>query len=578
MAALDEIANGVPDAAGPDNGRIDLAREAPVRLGGLNIEPALRRVSDDDRREAILEPRVMQVLVALSRADGRIVSRDDLAVSCWHGVVVGEDALNRVIGRLRRVLDQVGGGALQLETITKVGYRLVAPKRASGAAKAAPKPSICVLAFANMSDDPQQAYFSEGICEDIITDLSKVSALSVIARSTAFSFKGAAVDVPQLAHQLGVSHVLEGSVRKAGGRVRITAQLIDGAAGDHIWAERWDRDLTDIFALQDEISRAIVGALKLKLLPEEKRAIEQRGTDKVEAYNLFLMGRQLLISGHQTYARTGEAILRLCRKATEIDPLYARAWALMAIAQTQLRFTSGRPDDGLAAAERALSIDPDLAEAHAVRARHLFRQGRYDEASAEIETALALDPDSYEVNISAGLLTYRQGAYREAVGYYEKAAALVETGFAEAGLLTSSYTALGDVEGARRAARMTLARAEKALATDQSNGSAMGFVIGALALLGETERARDWVDRAKLIDPDNLNMRYNIACMLSLHLKDVNGALEWLGPYLEVAVLGDLQHIKIDPDLEPLRDDPRFIAMFAAAEKRVQMAESRASN
>ncbi len=131
--------------------------------------------------------------------------------------------------------------------------------------------SICVLPFVNMSGEPEQEYFSDGISEDIITDLSKVSALSVVARNTAFTFKGAAVDVPVLARRLGVSHVLEGSVRKSGGRVRITAQLIDGAAGDHIWAERYDRDLTDVFAIQDEISQAIVAALKVRLLPEEKR-------------------------------------------------------------------------------------------------------------------------------------------------------------------------------------------------------------------------------------------------------------------------------------------------------------------
>ncbi|HEY1415141.1 MAG TPA: TIR domain-containing protein, partial [Caulobacteraceae bacterium] len=154
------------------------------------------------------------------------------------------------------------------------------------------KLSVCVLPFANISDYPQQEYFSDGISEDIITDLSKVSALSVVARNTAFTFKGKALDVPQVARQLGVSHVLEGSVRKAGNRLRITAQLIDGAVGDHIWAERWDRDLTDIFALQDEISEAIVAALRLKLLPEEKKAIERRGTENVEAYNLYLMARQ----------------------------------------------------------------------------------------------------------------------------------------------------------------------------------------------------------------------------------------------------------------------------------------------
>jgi adenylate cyclase len=137
--------------------------------------------------------------------------------------------------------------------------------------------SICVLPFANMSGEAEQEYFSDGVSEDIITDLSKVSALDVTARNTAFTFKGKAVEVPQVAKQLNVSHVLEGSVRKAGGRVRITAQLIDGATGNHLWAERFDRDLDDIFALQDEISEAIMTALKLKLLPQEKKAIEKRG-------------------------------------------------------------------------------------------------------------------------------------------------------------------------------------------------------------------------------------------------------------------------------------------------------------
>src|SRR5579863_3894329 len=157
--------------------------------------------------------------------------------------------------------------------------------------------SVCVLPFANISDDPQQEYFSDGISEDIITDLSKVSALYVTARNTAFTFKGKSVDVPQVARQLNVSHVLEGSVRKAGDRVRITAQLIDGATGGHIWAERWDRDLTDIFALQDEIAGAIVAALKLRLAPAEKKAIAHRSTVNPEAYKLYLMARRYWLTG-----------------------------------------------------------------------------------------------------------------------------------------------------------------------------------------------------------------------------------------------------------------------------------------
>ena len=167
-----------------------------------------------------------------------------------------------------------------------------------------------------------------------------------MARNTAFTFKGKSVNVPDVARELGVSHVLEGSVRKAGNRVRITAQLIDGAAGDHIWAERYDRDLTDIFALQDEISEAIVTALKLKLLPQEKQAIERRGTDSVEAYDLYLMARSYYLTGNYGDPRRDEAIERLCRRAVEIDPGYAQAWALLASGQYTLHRNHGRAGDG----------------------------------------------------------------------------------------------------------------------------------------------------------------------------------------------------------------------------------------
>jgi adenylate cyclase len=577
MGVSDRTGDDAPSLAGAGTGRISLAREAPARLGPLAIEPALRRVAHDDGREEIVQPRVMQVLVALIRASGQIVSRDDLMMSCWHGVVVGEDSIDRVMSRIRRLADGIGDGAIKLETVTKVGYRLVAatePGRSAGSTAATQdrRVSICVLPFANMSDDPQQAYFSDGICEDIITDLAKVSALSVVARSTAFTFKGTAVDVPEVARQLKVSHVLEGSVRKAGGRVRITAQLIDGAAGDHVWSERWDRDLTDIFALQDEISQAIVGALKLKLLPEEKKSIERRGTDNVDAYNIYLMARQYLFSGNHGDKRVAETIVRLCRRATEIDPDYARAWALMALAQTSLRFAHGRPDDGLEAAERALSLDGDLAEAHAIRARHLYRLGRREEAFAELVIALRLDPDSYEVNGSAGLLNFRERRPADAIRYYEKAAALMETGFGEHGLLIGCYTATGDTEAAQRSARITLERVQQALAIDLGNGSAIGFGVYALAALGETERARDWIAQAMLIDPDNMEMRYNLGCAVSSWLKDADGALELLGPFFEIATEGDVAHMKIDDDLDPIRHHPRFASMLAAAEARLAAA------
>ncbi|MGD0144802.1 MAG: adenylate/guanylate cyclase domain-containing protein, partial [Rhizomicrobium sp.] len=438
--------------------------------------------------------------------------------------------------------------------------------------------SICVLPFANMSDDPQQEYFSDGISEDIITDLSKVSALGIIARNTAFQFKGKSVDIPQIAKQLKVSHILEGSVRKAGNRLRITAQLIDGTTGEHSWAERYDRNLDDIFALQDEISEAIVKALRLRLLPEEKKAIERRGTSNAEAYNLYLMARQNYVIGNEGDSNRTEAIVRLCRRATEIDPNYAQAWALMALGQMILRFTHGiKTDDGLTAAEHALVLDPDLPEAHAIKARVLSDLGRTDEASAEIAVALRLDAESYEVNKSAARLSFRQRDMVDAARYFEKAAALMETDWNSALMLITCYNAIGDKDALVRAARLTLARAEKTLMLDQNNGAAMAAGTNALAVLGERDRAKDWVSRALLIDPDNMNMRYNFACVFVTQLKDTDSALEMLGPVFATWNTGFLKHAKADPDLDPIRDDPRFKAMLAAAEIRVA-AEGEASS
>jgi adenylate cyclase len=447
-----------------------------------------------------------------------------------------------------------------------VGDRAAAPQAATPARKL----SICVLPFVNMSGDPEQEYFSDGISEDTITDLSKVSALFVVARNTAFTFKGRSVDVTQVARQLNVSHVLEGSVRKAGGRVRITAQLIDGATGGHVWAERYDRELTDIFALQDEISQAIVAALKLKLLPEEKKAIERRGTMIVEAYNLYLMARQYYLAAHQGDARRDEAVIRLCRRAVEIDAGYAQAWALMASAQRTLRVVHGREGDGgLAALERALALDPGLAEAHALKARLLSDDGRQDEAMAEIAVALQLDPQSFEVNNHAGNIAYRQLRLEDAVRYYEKAMALMESNFSVPMVLVSCYVALGDAESAKRAARVALALAEKAVAQDRSNGAAMACGVSALAVLGEAERTKDWMDRALLLDPGNLHMRYNFACALIAHLNDADAALEMLAPVLEQAPGDNLNAARADPDLIALRGNPRFQAMIAAAEARL---------
>jgi TolB-like protein/Tfp pilus assembly protein PilF len=460
------------------------------------------------------------------------------------------------------------GGMLARNAAPRAG---AAPPGAAPA-EAAPKSarvSICVLPFANMSGDAEQEYFSDGISEDIITDLSKVSSLAVVSRNTAFSLKGRSIDIAQIGRQLKVAYVLEGSVRKAAGRVRITAQLIEVSKDNHVWAERYDRDLNDIFALQDEISQAIVKALKLKLLPEEKKAIEQRGTNNLEAYNLYLMARQFSVTGNYGNVRRCEAIIRLCRSATEIDPGYATAWALMAVAQAALKFYFNGPGDGgLAAAERALALDANLGDAHAAKGRVLTSEGRYEEALVEIDAALRLGPESFEVNSAAARLYFTQRRLPEAVRYYEKAAALMETDFSSVSLLMTCYKALGEDEKFREAARRTLARAEKITTQEPDNGLALGYVVWSLCTLGETDRAKDLAKRAMLLDPDNLTMLYNFGCAFT-ELGERDVALELLGPVFQRDAAETINWAKVDPDLDPLREDPRFRAMMAQADARL---------
>ncbi|HRE43600.1 MAG TPA: adenylate/guanylate cyclase domain-containing protein [Terricaulis sp.] len=559
--------------------------EFPSVIAAVNCALAIQAATEAAARQG--EPIRYRIGINLGEV---IVESDDIygegvnVAARLQGLApIGGVALSRMVresveGKMPCVFDDMGEHTVKNieRPVHAFSVRAARAKDEVGEAMAeAPrKLSICVLPFANMSDDPQQEYFSDGISEDIITDLSKVSALAVVSRNSAFMYKGKHIDLPRVARELRVSHVLEGSVRKAGGRVRITAQLIDAATNDHVWAERYDRDLNDIFALQDEISEAIVAALKLKLLPAEKKAIETRGTENPEAYNLYLMARQYYLTGNFGDSRREEAIARFCRRATEIDPSYARAWALLAVAENRQRyyFDAGG-DGGAASAERALQLDPNLAEAHAVKGSILFDGEQIEEAAREIAEALRLDPAAYDVHRAAAHIYLRQRRFAEAARHFEKATVLAEIDFTSPGMLVSCYSAMGDFASARRAAQESLVRVERVLAQDQGNGAAMGFGVGALTALGQAERAKEWIARALLIDPDNMTMRYNFACSVAADLKDVDLALELLTPCLERTKAHEFfKHIKSDPDLDLLRDEPRFQALIAAVEARLGAA------
>lgn len=563
--------------------------EFPSVIAAVNCALAIQEATEKSEA-ALAEPRRIRYRIGINLGEV-IVEGDDIygegvnvaarlqALAPVGGVALSLVVRDQVEGKAPCVFEDMGEHRVKnIERPVHVFSvrREERPQVAIHKSTQISKLGVCVLPFSNMSGDIEQEYFSDGISEDIITDLSKVSALSVVARNTAFTFKGKSVKIPQVARELNVSHVLEGSVRKAGGRVRITAQLIDGTSGNHVWAERYDRDLNDIFALQDEISEAIVGALKLKLLPEEKKAIERRGTDSPDAYNLYLMARQDYVSGNHGDIRRDEAIVRMCSRATEIDPAYAEAWALKALAQALLRFEHGQlGDGGLAAAEQALALNENLAEAHAVKTRILFNLGRHDEAFSEMQIALSLDAESYEVNVSAGYLSYRQGKLPDSIHYFEKALSLSETDVSCAGMLIACYRATENRPAVRHAAEIAVARAEHALKLDRNNGSAIAHGVIALAVLGQAERAKEWIGRAMLVNPYHMGMRYNFACALANHLGDVDGALELLEPVFATLDIDYLEHAKIDPDLDPLRDNPRFQQMLASFEARVGNGSSR---
>ncbi|HKJ16064.1 MAG TPA: winged helix-turn-helix domain-containing protein [Xanthomonadales bacterium] len=556
--------------------------EAGFDLGHWRVEPrsnSLTREGEDKH----LENRLMQTLVFLAGNHGRVVSRKELFDSVWQGRVVNEEALSRAISLLRTALGDNAHKPEFIQTIPGVGYRLVAPvitgsKHRAGSAPGigSPENSIAVLPFLNLSDEAGNEYFSEGISEEILNVLTQVSRFKVAGRTSSFMFKGDNRDIREIGRTLGVAHVLEGSVRKAGSRVRITAQLIKTRDGFHLWSKTFDRELDDIFAVQDEIALAVVDQLKLSLLEPVSEVTETNP----EAYALHLQSRYLV---RQSTPDSFAKALELSKQVVAIAPDYAEGWNGLASVYCNYAGKGEYPHDkalikARQAAEKALELNPELASAHSTRAwiathfetdlkkaaRHyqqalLVAPGDLEIISSSanlarslgrLDTAIALqayvnerDPMNPAGHTFLGFFYRCAGQYEAAISSYRNALGL------SPGILSAQYN-IG-------ASRMLQGRLEDALEeTMKEKGS--GYRYMGLApiyhALGETEKSD--AELNLMIDTYAEEGAYNIGFICAWR-GEPDRAFEWLEIALENHDAG-LGQINTEPIFAGLREDPRW--------------------
>ncbi len=438
------------------------------------------------RRDLVsVEPQVLDLLLYLIRHRERVVSKDDLIAEVWNGRIVSDSTLTSRITSARKAIGDSGKHQRLIRTVARKGLRFVGEVHENGRAsgdhpvrptstrdsalelllgRVAPrlpdKPSIAILPFVNMSSDPEQEYFSDGITEDIITALSRLRWFFVIARNSTFAYKGAGADVRQVGHDLGVRYILEGSVRRSGQRVRITAQLLDAAAGKHLWAERYDRELVDIFALQDEITASVAAAIEPKLLAAESTRAERRSVDDLDAWDLVaravtrfwnlsaadsetaiaileeavkrhpnyppphsLLAFALLVAGHMGWRRSGtdrDFAERLALRAVELDE--SDPWAYMALGY--LAFAARRTDEAVSRFFTAIDLNPNFAAAYGYAGWAQAHDGRSDEAIKNLRQAIRMSPrDPFNVFYMAGFAAahYVSGRYAEAAEWARQA-------------------------------------------------------------------------------------------------------------------------------------------------------------
>jgi non-specific serine/threonine protein kinase len=423
------------------------------------------------------------------------------------------------------------------------------------------RPSIAVLPFANLSADPENEYFADGMAEEVISALSKIEALRVASRTSSFAFKNRREDVREIARALSVTAVLEGSVRRAGRRLRVAVQLVKADDGFQLWSQRFDRDLEDVFAVQDEIATSIADALRVVLTPRERQAIQRIPTDNLEAYDLYLRGRALL--GELTEESIVQAQY-LFRRAVELDDEFTPAWlglAESAMWSYQWFDRSAKNRDTVAeASRRAIAVAPDLAEAHVARGMAAWLQGEAGGAIAAFERAQAIDPQLWHAPFFLARVHVTEGNLDEAARWFRRADEIRPEDYQAITLLSSLLEGIDRHDDALAAARRGVEVVERHLRLNPHDARAYYLGAGCQAVLGREDLALEWAHRALEISPRDGGVLYNVACAF-LHAGLIDDALD----LLERAVSegwGNRDWLEQDPDMDPIRHHPRFRAVL----------------
>jgi TolB-like protein/Tfp pilus assembly protein PilF len=424
------------------------------------------------------------------------------------------------------------------------------------------QPSIAVLPFVDMSPERDQEYFCDGTAEELINSLIKAGGLRVASRTSAFGYKGKDLKIQEMGKELNVGTVLEGSVRKAGNRLRINAQLVNVTDGYQLWAETFDREMEDVFAIQDEIARSISRALKGVLTEqEEASSLPRVPTGSVKAYEFYLRGRQLF-HGHSRNSL--ERARRLFQRACELDPEYGNAWAGVADCCSLMYMywdaTESQLEQAEEASRKALELDPDAAETHVARGLAVSLNQRYDEATREFELAIRQNGELYEAFYFYARACVAQGKLERSAELFEQACRMRPEDYVAPAFLGGINDALGRKNESEAAYRRALDAAEGHLELFPEEPRALYMGAISLAALEDNERARDWADRALVADPEEPIVLYNVACTYA-RLGEIEKAIDCLDEAITFG-MGQKEWFEHDSDLDPVREHPRFQALL----------------